>query len=301
MYNYQTGCQLGVGKSGLAFGYALIDADGTERQVWTAGNVAETAIPGNYTVTGGLPLPDDFIGRIVWGLSGATPIAEEWVETPRLSALDAPVSGVPAAVWANPQRTLTDLGLTGLGANPVTVTVQDAASKPIPGIGITVWNAAQSAALAIGVTDQGGQVTFNLGAGGIHLAVVSNLTYDPVAPIPYTVIAGAQSVPTITLTARVIDPAADPALCVIYGRLIKGDGTPVAGGEVTASPRDAHLVAAGNLLSKDAVASTTDTTGLFQLAVARGLRWRIYYDSGHQYRDVTAPAEGNLDLGTLPA
>jgi hypothetical protein len=49
------------------------------------------------------------------------------------------------------------------------------------------------------------------------------------------------------------------------------------------------------------VTGTTDAAGLFQLTVARGLRWRVLYDGGRQYRDVTAPIDGNLDLGALSA
>jgi hypothetical protein len=67
---------LGAGKTGLAIGYRLIASDGTVAQAFTVVGVAETSVPGNYVVTGGVSLADAFRGRIEWGTAGAK-LAEE--------------------------------------------------------------------------------------------------------------------------------------------------------------------------------------------------------------------------------
>ncbi len=244
--------------------------------------------------------PDN--ASIAQAAADAATVASRLTAT-RAAHLDAPISGIPAAVWSHAQRTLTDLGLTGLGANPVTITLVDTDGAPVPGLTVTAWNDAITVRLAYGTTDSNGQVVFNLESGAIKIAVTTTAAWEAVAPTAYTVTdTGAQSVPNITLTARFVAVAPEPGLCMVYGRLITGDGKPVVGATARAELRDTVPVADGNLLSRASVMSEpSDADGVFRVLLPYNKAYRVLFDADRQWRDVVVPAEPALDLGTLPA
>ncbi|MCO6459278.1 MAG: hypothetical protein J5I93_28545 [Pirellulaceae bacterium] len=78
-YTIAANAVLGAGKTGLTIGYRLVDVDGVEVLAFTITNVTETSIAGTYTVTGGVSVPDGFVGRIIWGESG-TDYAEATIQ-----------------------------------------------------------------------------------------------------------------------------------------------------------------------------------------------------------------------------
>ena len=220
----------------------------------------------------------------------------------RAAHLDAPISGIPAAVWSHAQRTLTDLGLTGLGANPVVVHVQDDAGAPLLGQMVTVLDAAGTHVIAVAITDANGAATLNLPTGEVLLAALSSISHVAPEPVSYEVVPGAQDGPTITLSARFVAPPPAPGLCLVYGRLITGDGKPVVGATARAELRDTVPVAEGNLLSRASVMSEpSDADGVFRMLLLASKAYRVLFDADRQWRDVVVPAEPALDLGTLPA
>ena len=220
----------------------------------------------------------------------------------RAAHLDAPISGIPAAVWSHAQRTLTDLGLTGLGANPVVVHVQDDAGAPLLGQMVTVLDAAGTHVIAVAITDANGAATLNLPTGEVLLAALSSISHVAPEPVSYEVVPGAQDGPTITLSARTPRTAPEPGLCLVYGRLITGDGKPVVGATARAELRDTVPVAEGNLLSRASVMSEpSDADGVFRVLLPYNKAYRVLFDADRQWRDVVVPAEPALDLGTLPA
>ncbi len=73
-----TGCSLGPDYSAKVIGYRLIDLFGTTIISFTVAGVTGTGIPGDYTVTGGIAIPDGFYGRIIWG-TALEDLAQEWV------------------------------------------------------------------------------------------------------------------------------------------------------------------------------------------------------------------------------
>lgn len=220
----------------------------------------------------------------------------------RAAHLDAPISGIPAAVWSHAQRTLTDLGLTGLGANPVVVHVQDDAGAPLLGQMVTVLDAAGTHVIAVAITDANGAATLNLPTGEVLLAALSSISHVAPEPVSYEVVPGAQDGPTITLSARAVAFAPEPGLCLVYGRLITGDGKPVVGATARAELRDTVPVAGGNLLSRASVMSEpSDADGVFRMLLLASKAYRVLFDADRQWRDVVVPAEPALDLGTLPA
>ena len=220
----------------------------------------------------------------------------------RAAHLDAPISGIPAAVWSHANRELTDLGLTGLGANPVVVHVQDDAGAPLLGQMVTVLDAAGTHVIAVAITDANGAATLNLTTGEVLLAALSSISHVAPEPVYYEVVPGAQDGPTITLTARTPRTATEPGLCMVYGRLITGDGKPVVGATARAELRDTVPVAEGNLISRASVMSEpSDADGVFRMLLLASKAYRVLFDADRQWRDVVVPAEPALDLGTLPA
>ena len=85
-YTLSAGVSLGGSKTGLAVGYRLVNLAGTVTAAFTTANVAETTIPGNYTVANGIPAPSGFAGRIVWGTAGAD-MAENWINPNQFDAV----------------------------------------------------------------------------------------------------------------------------------------------------------------------------------------------------------------------
>jgi hypothetical protein len=86
---------LGGAHSGLTgtLGYRLLNVDGTESQAFTTLNVAETSVPGNYTITTGVVINDLFNGRIEWG-TASTKLAEEVFATPYVQLTQAGFNAV---------------------------------------------------------------------------------------------------------------------------------------------------------------------------------------------------------------
>ena len=243
--------------------------------------------------------PDN--ASIAQAAADAATVASRLTAT-RAAHLDAPISGIPAAVWSHAQRTLTDLGLTGLGANPVVVHVQDDAGAPLLGQMVTVLDAAGTHVIAVAITDANGAATLNLPTGEVLLAALSSISHVAPEPVSYEVVPGAQDGPTITLSARTPRTAPEPGLCLVYGRLITGDGKPVVGATARAELRDTVPVAEGNLLSRASVMSEpSDADGVFRMLLLASKAYRVLFDADRQWRDVVVPAEPALDLGTLPA
>jgi hypothetical protein len=243
--------------------------------------------------------PDN--ASIAQAAADAATVASRLTAT-RAAHLDAPISGIPAAVWSHAQRTLTDLGLTGLGANPVVVHVQDDAGAPLLGQMVTVLDAAGTHVIAVAITDAKGAATLNLPTGEVLLAALSSISHVAPEPVSYEVVPGAQDGPTITLSARFVAVAPEPGLCMVYGRLITGDGKPVVGATARAELRDTVPVAEGNLLSRASVMSEpSDADGVFRMLLLASKAYRVLFDADRQWRDVVVPAEPALDLGTLPA
>jgi len=243
--------------------------------------------------------PDN--ASIAQAAADAATVASRLTAT-RAAHLDAPISGIPAAVWSHAQRTLTDLGLTGLGANPVVVHVQDDAGAPLLGQMVTVLDAAGTHVIAVAITDAKGAATLNLPTGEVLLAALSSISHVAPEPVSYEVVPGAQDGPTITLSARFVAVAPEPGLCLVYGRLITGDGKPVVGATARAELRDTVPVAEGNLLSRASVMSEpSDADGVFRMLLLASKAYRVLFDADRQWRDVVVPAAPALDLGTLPA
>jgi hypothetical protein len=243
--------------------------------------------------------PDNAI--IAQAAADAATVASRLTAT-RAAHLDAPISGIPAAVWSHAQRTLTDLGLTGLGANPVVVHVQDDAGAPLLGQMVTVLDAAGTHVIAVAITDANGAATLNLPTGEVLLAALSSISHVAPEPVYYEVVPGAQDGPTITLSARFVAVAPEPGLCLVYGRIITGDGKPVVGATARAELRDTVPVAEGNLLSRASVMSEpSDADGVFRMLLLASKAYRVLFDADRQWRDVVVPAAPALDLGTLPA
>lgn len=242
--------------------------------------------------------PDN--ASIAQAAADAATVASRLTAT-RAAHLDAPISGIPAAVWSHAQRTLTDLGLTGLGANPVVVHVQDDAGAPLLGQMVTVLDAAGTHVIAVAITDAQGAATLNLPTGEVLLAALSSISHVAPEPVSYEVVPGAQDGPTITLSARFAAIMPEPGLCLVYGRLITGDGKPVVGATARAELRDTP-VAEGNLLSRASVMSEpSDADGVFRMLLLASKAYRVLFDADRQWRDVVVPAARELDLGTLPA
>jgi hypothetical protein len=209
----------------------------------------------------------------------------------RLDNVDAPISGVPAAVWNSTTRTLTDLGLTGLGANPVTVTVQDDKGAPVCSAGVTVWNAAKSAVQAIAVTDQAGNATLNLKTGDVFLAVLSTGSYVAEAPLAYTVVSGAQSAPVITLASTLPDLPVLDGLCQVDFVLLDGAGQPLAGYVVRAALLDARACINNALILQQQTTATTDANGCASLRLIQKGKFTA---GGGAYQVVVTDASGKV-------
>ena len=120
-FTYPGSAVLGSSKTGLAIGYRLVNLDGTQNAAFSTTNVVETSVPGNYTVTGGISLPDGFSGRIEWGTSGSK-FAELWIgpnDYERVGNLPTATQIVSAIDAASPDvnvKSIHDVTILGDGS-----------------------------------------------------------------------------------------------------------------------------------------------------------------------------------------
>jgi hypothetical protein len=180
------------------------------------------------------------------------------------------------------------------------VHVQDDAGAPLLGQMVTVLDAAGTHVIAVAITDAQGAATLNLPTGEVLLAALSSISHVAPEPVSYEVVPGAQDGPTITLLARFAAVMPEPGLCLVYGRLITGDGKPVVGATARAELRDTEPVVGGKLLSRASVMSEpSDAVGVFRMLLPYNKAYRVLFDADRQWRDVTVPAAPTLNLGTL--
>lgn len=88
---------LGPAYTGQAIGYRVLNLDRTVYSAFTTAGVAEAAVPGTYSVSGGIVAPDAG-GYVVWG-TATTDVIWGTIE---------PAAAV--TVWAASTRTLTSFG-----------------------------------------------------------------------------------------------------------------------------------------------------------------------------------------------
>jgi hypothetical protein len=105
---YLARAELGPAKTGQAalVRYQVVDLAGMELVAATNSGVAESLVPGNYYVGGGISLADDFAGRILWSVdAGVTWLAEEAVDLQ-----------LARRVWEHTPRTLTQSAVAVISA-----------------------------------------------------------------------------------------------------------------------------------------------------------------------------------------
>lgn len=182
---YSTGASLGPGYHGQAVGYALADASGNSVAAWTSSGVAETLIPGDFTVAGGVSLPDGFTGSILWGLSGQTPAAAEFVSWPvEPDPNPLPASASLGSSWSGLTVGYTLYGLTNTvsaaftttgvvaGAVPGDFSVSGGIAVPAGFQGRVVWGTSTSPAAEAWVNTAFPSGVATAGSGPAQLATV---------------------------------------------------------------------------------------------------------------------------------
>jgi hypothetical protein len=153
-YTYPVVAALGASKTGLAIGYRLLNLDRSVAQAFTTVGIAETSVPGNYVVSGGLSLAAGYAGYIEWG-TAATKYAEEAIGPNSYEYLDQKVSTPPtlAATQAfnnTGQTTSIPAQVKGLDAD--TITAAAIATDALGSLELAAGAAAEIAAAVWGST-----------------------------------------------------------------------------------------------------------------------------------------------------
>jgi hypothetical protein len=200
------------------------------------------AVDSNRTEMGGAA-DSTSIARWVWN----TPQANHTVSGTFGKYLDAEVSGISG----------------GAGAYSYTLVAFDSSlNQPVPQVAIAVRNITQSALVATGRTDSGGEASFNLDADSfVVIATAAGYLFDACDTI---VVAGTG---VDTVYGDQFDPGtpASPSLCRVYGYVYNLSGAPEAGASVSAHLPSGVAQSASGIISPFFISTTTDSTGYFYL------------------------------------
>ncbi len=185
-------------------------------------------------------------------------------------------AAVARSVWNTPQDHHTTAGsfgryldaeVSGLsfgsGLYARTVVAYDSTSaRVIPGVAVVVRNLEQTALLAAGCTDAGGEVAFNLDSDTLILVATGTCyqfeAFDTIA------VAGTG---VDTLYGEKFDPGTpfSPQLCRVYGWVYLPNGEPEIGAIVTAQLPLGVVRSGQVIVSPRAVTTETDSIGYFYL------------------------------------
>lgn len=184
--------------------------------------------------------------------------------------------------------------------NQTTITVQTAGGTPIPDVGVTIKNSAQTATVRIKRTDANGQVVIALDDGSYKILLsLAGYTFT----VPETLTVSGTTAKTCIGTAIDIGAPADSDACRVYDFCFEGDGsTPVtsvtAEAKIISLPYDKD----GKLHSGDVIPYTYDSaTGKIYWDIAQGAVVSFMIKEFFPSPVIkTVPAEINYRLKSIP-
>ena len=151
----------------------------------------------------------------------------------------------------------------GGGLHPVTITTFDSSGmQSVPGVRISVSNTSGETAIAMGLTDENGQVRFNLDAGNYRVAgFAPGYLWEGLDTLTIT---GAAADSMIGYRFYPGNPSS-PDLCRVFGFLYGIDGLPIEGATVSAELIQSGARLNALIISPFKKMVITDSTGYFAL------------------------------------
>lgn len=128
----------------------------------------------------------------------------------------------------------------------------------------------------------------NLNVAGNLYVRITGATIDPVLEAILVV-------DSIVPTPPVITP---PNTTVIYGTVLKADGSPAIGASVSARPLSVPSIVSGIAITTDLITAKTDSYGQFTLLLIEGSQVDVFIPSVNYRRTITVPAS-SADLFTI--
>lgn len=266
-------------------------------------NIDGDAMRGTDGAYTGTPPTTSAIASAVWSAvartltSGAALTAQQVRDALKL----APSAGDPAAGSIDAMLA----AVSSVGANTVTLTLEDGDGAPVGGCPVFLRNA-------------GGQLigfAFSNASTGIAAFPCNDGDYEVyLGPIggygtsnPYSVTVSGDTEATLTLTAITLPVPSDPSTCAVYANMKTGAGAALGAGEgsltlveVVSRPSGAAYV-----IADDAEGDTpgeTDGSGQASLSIIRGavVKVRGNWPDGRQKTvTVTVPDAVNYNISTL--
>lgn len=175
---------------------------------------------------------------------------------------------------------------TGTGLYLITITVQ--ATGAVPGAAVTITNAAGTANIAWGTTDDDGQVIFALDAGSYQVLVGPPSTVY-VTPAAASLVVSAAASVTYTLTEQSIDPPATAGLTTVRFLVLDSSNTAVAGAKVRAELKDTNPMVDTALIARSALTGTTNASGYVDLTMIQ----KESFTKGGVYSILVTDSSGN--------
>jgi hypothetical protein len=236
-------------------------------------NVDGAGIPGAYSITllavstsDGLETPQTFGFQVI-----STELSDQ---VAAIGETDS--AAVARSIWNTPQDNHTGVGSFGRyldaevsgisfgsGLYARTVVAYDSTNtRVIPAAAVAVRNLDQTALLATGFTNSGGEVAFNLDSDTLILvATGTGYQFDAFDTIT---VAGAG---VDTLFGEKFDPGTpfSPQLCRVYGWVYRPNGLPEIGATVTAQLPAGAVRSGSVIVSPYAIVAETDSIGYFSL------------------------------------
>lgn len=154
----------------------------------------------------------------------------------------------------------------GGGANLITVTVEDDSANLLIGKQVTVYSSAGESLGIQDITDESGQVQFQLNDGTYKLGVGASSGYESHTPEVLTV--DGTETPTLTVTKIVTSSPPAAELCTVY-TYVKINGTLIEGATLSAELLGEDSTVEDTVLSLQKTSATTDANGYAELFLVK--------------------------------
>ena len=192
----------------------------------------------------------------------------------------------------------------GDGANTVTVTINDGDGTPVLGLGVDLWNSAETGHIGGLTTDALGQVVFYLNDGAYRVLTADTGAYE--GSSNDLTVSGATA-ETIEVTARSIAAPSDATLCRVYAYMREIEGGTVLGedeGTLNVVALRSRPAGATIIYGDGVAARGTDATGFVYVDIVRGATVQMRGTwTGTSARtedvEVVVPDSATYDVGVL--
>lgn len=183
------------------------------------------------------------------------------------------------------------------GASAVTITIKDQSLNAIPDVGVNIFNSDNTVLITNGVTNDTGQIIFNLNDGAYKVRLIkAQVNFTPVEDLTVAGDGGKEySGTTLTIT-----PPQDASLCRLYAFARDQSSKSVVDFKGTARVINDTAINGAYLFKEPVQASRDLSTGEFYWIIPQGVTVEVQGLTHFERRTVVVPNTATAVLPDLP-